>query len=342
MRSQSSWLHSLTLRSPTSLHSRSSRIVISICIATSALLLATLLNTYYFNRLARPVSPNDRPFYIGCQNPDTNAPRENATFLMLAQNKNLEGAIKTLTSLEKQFNHWAHYPIVFLNDKPWNQSFIDGVKNVVSGDTHFGVVGKDMWGFPDWIDKKKAGFAMDMQASEGQYLADVASYHHMCRFYSGMFYDHELMTPYKWYWRIEPDVRFTCSMTYDPFTEMKKRRKRYGYMVALWELADTVPTLFRKISDWKKSKEIESTRLWQAMMDSSWVPWPFRLLFAGQKHRDADGNRWNLCHFFNNFEIADMDLFRSDQYRELFSYLDHDGGFYYERVCWLLFFITVF
>ena len=252
---------------------------------------------------------------------------------MLGQNDDLEGAVKTLTTLEKQFNHWARYPIVFLNDRPWNQDFIDGVKKIVSGDTYFGVVGKDMWGFPDWIDQNRAGLAMDLQEAEGVYLAGHASYHHMCRFYSGMFYDHELMRPFKWYWRIEPNVRFTCAMTYDPFAEMKKRRKKYGYIVALWELADTVPTLFRKISDWKKAKDIKTSGLWKAMIEFSWAPWPFRLLLRGQKNRDADGSRWNLCHFFNNFEIADMDFFRSDTYRELFSYLDHDGGFYYERVC---------
>ena len=38
-----------------------------------------------------------------------------------------------------------------------------------------------------------------------------------------------------------------------------------------------------------------------------------------------------MCHFWSNFEIADLDFFRSDAYRELFALLDRDGGFYYER-----------
>jgi len=44
----------------------------------------------------------------------------------------------------------------------------------------------------------------------------------------------------------------------DPFVEMAKRNKRYGYVTALWELAETVPTLFRKISDYKKTYEIRT------------------------------------------------------------------------------------
>ena len=33
---------------------------------------------------------------------------------------------------------------------------------------------------------------------------------------------------------------------------------------------------------------------------------------------------------FNNFEIADMDLWRGEAYTAFFNYLDHHGGFYYE------------
>jgi hypothetical protein len=33
---------------------------------------------------------------------------------------------------------------------------------------------------------------------------------------------------------------------------------------------------------------------------------------------------------FNNFEIADMNLWRGEAYSAYFDYLDHQGGFYYE------------
>lgn len=68
------------------------------------------------------------------------------------------------------------------------------------------------------------------------------------------------------------------------------------------------------------------------MMDPSFFPWPLRPLLSRLGNRDGDGNLWNLCHFWSNFEIADMDFFRSTEYRQLFEYLDADGGFYYERV----------
>ena len=59
----------------------------------------------------------------------------------------------------------------------------------------------------------------------------MVSYHKMCRFYSGMFYKHPEVAKLEWYWRIEPDVEFFCDITYDPFFEMKKAGKSYGFTI---------------------------------------------------------------------------------------------------------------
>ena len=113
---------------------------------------------------------------------------------------------------------------------------------------------------------------------------------------------------------------------------MERNGKRFGYTIALWEVGQTAPGLFRAVSDYKKSHRIKSTELWKSMTDSSWAPYPFRSLMSLLPHRDSSGDAWNLCHYWNNFEIADLDFFRSKEYREYFDYLDRTGGFYYERV----------
>jgi alpha 1,2-mannosyltransferase len=43
------------------------------------------------------------------------------------------------------------------------------------------------------------------------------------------------------------------------------------------------------------------------------------------------GESYNGCHFWTNFEIASLDLWRSNDYLKLFNYLDQSGGFFYER-----------
>src|SRR6187549_3827648 len=47
---------------------------------------------------------------------------------------------------------------------------------------------------------------------------------------------------------------------------------------------------------------------------------------------DRNGDSWTSCHYWSNFEIADLDFFRSRAYQEYYKYLDRRGGFYYERV----------
>lgn len=46
---------------------------------------------------------------------------------------------------------------------------------------------------------------------------------------------------------------------------------------------------------------------------------------------DDKEESYNGCHFWTNFEIASLDLWRSNDYLKLFNYLDQSGGFFYER-----------
>ena len=279
-----------------------------------------------------PSEALDLPFYTSCQEPKVDAPRSNATIVMLARNTDVDGAVIAVKSVEEHFNKWYHYPITFLNDKPWDPSFVNTLSKVASGETKFETIEQNMWGFPKWIDKKKASRKMRDQEAAGQMYAGKASYHHMCRFNSGFFYDHPALQKYKWFWRIEPDIRFTCDITYDPFIEMEKHKKKYGYTMALWEAGETVPSLYRKVSDWKEKRGVHDTLLWSAFLAPSTAPWPFRKFLSLLRNRNVDGDLWNMCHFWSNFEIADMDFFRSQEYRDFFDFLDLDGGFYYERV----------
>lgn len=113
---------------------------------------------------------------------------------------------------------------------------------------------------------------------------------------------------------------------------MARHNKVYGFTLALSEERQTCPGLFRKVSDWKESQNIPSTPLWLASITPSWVPWPFRSMMSWFAHRDRHGDAWNLCHYWSNFEIADLDFFRGEKYQSLFQKLERDGGFYFERV----------
>ena len=124
-------------------------------------------------------------FVTGCLEPDTTQPRANAAFVVLARNKELDGVIESIKSIERHFNRWYNYPYVFLNDGDFNQTFKDTVKNYTSGTVEFGKVGPDMWGYPDWIDPKVAKEGVNKQGDNAIMYGGMESYHFMCRFYSG-------------------------------------------------------------------------------------------------------------------------------------------------------------
>ena len=148
------------------------------------LALENLTYRYYYH-VPRPSQHYDLPFQIGCQEPKTNAARANATIIMLAQNEDLEKAVAAVESLEEHFNRWYHYPITFLNNEPWSPEFEKALTRAASGKAHFEVLPQEMFDFPEWMDREKAKEMLAEQEAHHVYKGGSASYHHMCRFYSG-------------------------------------------------------------------------------------------------------------------------------------------------------------
>ena len=49
--------------------------------------------------------------------------RANASFVILARNTDLVGAVRSIREIEDRFNRNYHYPYVFLNDEPFSDEF---------------------------------------------------------------------------------------------------------------------------------------------------------------------------------------------------------------------------
>ncbi|KAJ7717299.1 glycolipid 2-alpha-mannosyltransferase-domain-containing protein [Mycena olivaceomarginata] len=180
-------------------------------------------------------TPVPEKYYL---TPDVNGmmPRKaNATIVMLARNGDLNGVVRSLTQLEAKFNTRFGYPYVFLNEGPFSDDFKRNVLALTNNKVEFGLIPKEHWYQPAWIDEEKARASRKKMEEEHVIYDGSVPYRNMCRFNSSFFFHHELLGKYRYYWRVELDVRFFCTLSYDPFLFMQDEGKKYGFTISLPE-----------------------------------------------------------------------------------------------------------
>ncbi|GMM36365.1 hypothetical protein DASC09_036900 [Saccharomycopsis crataegensis] len=246
----------------------------------------------------------------------------NGALVTLCRNSDLGEILKSINSLESKFNNKYHYDWVFLNDEDFSEEFQAEISKSTSGDVKFGVIPSSMWERPDDVDLAEFEKAKKIQSSHNVPYANLDSYRSMCRFESGFFYNHELLQDYEWYWRVEPDVKFFCDIDFDPFKYMIDNQKIYGTIIIPYEIADTIPTL------WDTVKEFASTFSLSSKVFGTGDEKIDNALYLISEN---NGETYNNCHFWTNFEISNLNFYRSELYQKFFNYLDDKKGFWYER-----------
>lgn len=134
---------------------------------------------------------------------------------------------------------------------------------------------------------------------------------------------------------------------------MAEANKTYGFTIAVKELRETVPNIFRYAAAYKRKNNLKSKGLWEMFLErpaeeetpaepekkkQEKLPDEILLTEPGDKNLDdidpeaMEGESYNMCHFWSNFEIARLDWFRSKAYEDFFNMMDRSGGFWNERV----------
>lgn len=249
--------------------------------------------------------------------------KENATIVMLVRNTELKGALLSMRSLEDRFNRDYKYPWVFMNDVPFTEEFITETSLMASGKVYYELIPAEDWNPPPHIDLKK--LEENVLNSMHVIYGFSKSYRNMCHFNSGFFYKQKRLLNYDWYFRVEPDVEYMCDFLYDPFTLLRTNNKAYGFTITIPDYFNTIPTL------WPTVKEFMA-KYPQYLHPNNAID------FITSNETDifhgtfTDSNsEYNMCHFWTNFEIANLNFFRSEAYNKFFEHLDQSGGFYYER-----------
>ncbi|CCH44693.1 putative mannosyltransferase [Wickerhamomyces ciferrii] len=251
--------------------------------------------------------------------------KENATIVMLVRNWELDQALQSMRSLEDRFNKKYRYPWTFLNDVPFDEEFIEATTLMASGTTEYGLIPSEDWDRPSWINETEFEQSIKEMTENKVLYGDSKSYRNMCRFNSGFFFKQKLLQKYEWYFRVEPSVEYYCDFNYDPFEVMRLNKKKYGFIISIHEYEETIPTLYDTVMDFIEENP-------QYLHPNNSMDFITDMDSLSNMHIRLDlSNDYNLCHYWSNFEIGNMDFFRSEPYQKFFEYLDKKGGFYYER-----------
>ncbi|CDO93287.1 unnamed protein product [Kluyveromyces dobzhanskii CBS 2104] len=234
-----------------------------------------------------------------------------ACFVSLVRNKEMWDLAKSISSVQDRFNNKFDYPWIFLNDEPFTEEFKKRISAIVPN-SQFGVIPTEHWSYPDYVSKERA--AQTRQDMKNIIYGDSESYRHMCRFQSGFFFQHPLLAGFDWYWRVEPSTELLCSIDYDVFQFMQDNDLGLGFTITIHEFQKTIPTL------WENTRQF-------AVEHPEHISEDNLLKFISED----GGDTYNLCHFWSNFEVANLNFYRSDAYMDYFNFLDRSGGFFYER-----------
>lgn len=248
--------------------------------------------------------------------------RTSATLLSLVRNNELDGMISAMRDLERTFNHKFNYPWTFFNDEPFSAEFKERTRKETKAEVRYEIIPKEHWEIPSWISKDLMKESAEILTEKKVQYSKLESYHQMCRWNSGKFYEHPALADVRWYWRVEPKVHFFCDVDYDVFRYMEDNEKTYGFVINIYDSPESIETL------WPQTLEFIAEHP-DYIHPNNALKW-----LTDSKNRPAHNhkaNGYSTCHFWSNFEIADMNFWRSKKYKDYFDHLDRAGGFFYER-----------
>jgi len=131
-------------------------------------------------------------------------------------------------------------------------------------------------------------------------------YRHMCRFFAGDIFNQSILNNYRYIWRLDTDSKILSEIESDIFYEMSRNKAVYGYIniqhdhpAVIKDLWETSEKYFRKIN---KSKIFD-------------------------ENKDFHYRRV----FYTNFEVLDLEWFKSNEYQSFYNYLDATAGIYIHR-----------
>ncbi|RYP71191.1 hypothetical protein DL771_004991 [Monosporascus sp. 5C6A] len=260
--------------------------------------------------------------------------RPKAAFVALVRSSELADMLDSISQLEARFNSRVthRYDWVFFNSEEFTEEFKAAVTNATSSQCYFELIPPNHWEIPSWIDKSRFDVGRRFQGRLGTGKAWLESYHHMCRWSSGLFALEKRLATYNYYWRVEAGAQYKYDINYDVFRFMQDNDVAYGFNVAVVKDERAISSL------WDRTREFVLANM-DMVDDEAHVSWLFGISEDEDGVSEEDVNtrlllgcqEYNNCQPYSNFEVGSLDFFRGKEHQAYFDHIDKNGGFYYER-----------
>ncbi|CCH43121.1 Glycolipid 2-alpha-mannosyltransferase [Wickerhamomyces ciferrii] len=242
---------------------------------------------------------------------ETEYPRENGVILIFARNAELYKLVETIWSFEQRFNQYYHYHYLIVTDINHTRNFRRTILSITSSNVEFHTVPR--LGIPNGLSNNMIKEGKKNFRKQGIKFKRTSKQRNELRFWSKGIFEIEALKKYDYYLRIDLGAFFYNDIQFDFFKFMKEHERTYGFGFAQRGQEGLYPSLWENTLEYIKQNSGDINK--NNMID-----------FIS----DDKGETFNRCQFRSNFEIGDLNFFRSEKFLKLAEYFDEKKGIYYE------------
>lgn len=221
-------------------------------------------------------------------------------YLVRSKPKDIADLKRSLSLLDTNFNNRFNYPVIIFHED-FNESLMGDIQRATHSNLQFEKVKFEIPDFLNKADIPEFVYADGFEFSIG--------FRHMCRFFSGLIFQHPALKDFDYLWRLDADSFVLGKIDYDLFQFMQKNNYFYGYIHILKEHPDFVKGFWDTVKKYIQLNNIRPTFLNKFLQDEG----------------------WDRSYYYANFEISKLDFWRSNEFLNFFNYLDRSGGIYKYR-----------
>lgn len=220
----------------------------------------------------------------------------------------LENLRLSLRLLTRFHNRKFRYPVLVAHDLEATASLSESLRaelRLLAQGAPLRFEQLDAHALPSWLPARSV---------PEKVLGFPIAYRHMIRWKAGLMWRMASLEQYEYIWLLDTDAFLLGPLTYDVFGLMAARNASYGYADVHGEDPSIVGGLSECVSKYVRARpslNVAST-------------------IFGRGFRTRQG-KWDGTKFYTNFQVARRDFGNSAGYRDLFDFIDRDGGIYRHR-----------